>query len=81
VADKDATPSIIDDALSEIGRIAFPDPAICTGWVIVSEWMGSGEDDVWTLTLTDITSPEWRLLGLMHHAIERMREESNEDRR
>jgi len=63
-------PSVIDNALAEIGRVAFLEPAICTGWVLVSEWMGSTDDDYWTLTLTDDQNPDWRQKGLMHHALE-----------
>lgn len=61
-------PSLIDDALAEIGRIAFPDPSICTGWVLVSEWFG-GNKDTWTITLADDDNPEWRHLGLLHHGL------------
>jgi hypothetical protein len=62
-------PSIIDDALAEIGRIAFQDPAICTGWVLVAEWFG-GEKDYWTLVLADNENPDWRHQGLIHHALD-----------
>lgn len=62
-------PSIIDDALAEIGRIAFNDPAICTGWVLVAEWFGGGKD-YWTLVLGDDENPDWRQKGLLHHAID-----------
>ncbi len=43
--EEEKKPSLIDDALAQIGRIAFIEPAICTGWVLVSEWMGEGEKD------------------------------------
>jgi hypothetical protein len=45
MSEENKKPSLIDDALAEIGRIAFQDPAICTGWVLVSEWMGEGETE------------------------------------
>lgn len=63
-------PSVIDDALADIGRVAFVEPAICTGWVLVSEWMGEGDKDYWTLTLADSQNPDWRLRGLLRHALE-----------
>jgi hypothetical protein len=69
MADEEKRPSAIDDALAEIAHIAFPEPAICTGWVLVSEWMGSGPKDYWTLTLGDDQQPDWRHLGLLHHGI------------
>jgi hypothetical protein len=70
-------PSVIDDALAEIGRIAFVEPAICTGWVLVSEWMGEGDKDYWTLTLADDQNPDWRHLGLVHHGLKNW--EGNDD--
>lgn len=68
-------PSVIDDALAEIGRVAFIEPAICTGWVLVSEWTGGGDKDYWTLTLADDQQPDWRQLGLLHHAIKTWEED------
>lgn len=67
--DDETKPSIIDDALAEIGRIAFEDPAICTGWVLVAEWFG-GNKDHWTIVLGDDENPDWRQKGLLHHALE-----------
>jgi len=67
--DEQPKSSVIDDALAEIGHIAFLEPAICTGWVLVSEWMGEGEKDYWTLTLADSQNPDWRHQGLIHHAL------------
>jgi hypothetical protein len=69
MSEENKKPSLIDDALAEIGRIAFQDPAICTGWVLVSEWMGEGEKEYWTLTLADDDNPDWRHKGLVHHAL------------
>ena len=66
--ENDDTSTLIDDALAELGRIAFTDPAICTSWVLISEWF-DGSRDYWTLTLADNQQPEWRQLGLLHHAI------------
>ena len=65
---------LIEDALAELGRISFPDPAICTGFVLTSEWLGSGEKDVWTLTLTDNGSATWKHKGLLHHALDELQE-------
>lgn len=67
--DEQDKPSLIDNALAEIAQIAFQDPAICTGWVLVSEWMGEGKKDYWTLTLADTDNPDWRHKGLIHHAL------------
>lgn len=76
--DDETKPSIIDDALAEIGRIAFQDPAICTGWVLVAEWFG-GEKDYWTFVIGDDHNPDWRHLGLLHHAIKEWGEDDLDD--
>lgn len=67
--DEQDKPSPIDNALAEVGQVAFEESAICTGWVLVSEWMGQGIKDYWTLTLADTENPDWRHLGLVHHAL------------
>ena len=43
---KKASPKPLEDAIAELGRAAFEQPAICTGWVLVSEWFG-GNDEYW----------------------------------
>jgi len=73
VEDEQSKPSLIDDALAEIGRIAFNEPAICTGWVLVSEWF-NGSKDYWTLTLVDDEQPEWRHMGLLNYSLVQFKE-------
>ena len=63
-------PSAIDNALADIARVAFLDPAICTGWVLVAEWTDGTADGFWTTTLADDQQPDWRQKGLLHHALE-----------
>jgi hypothetical protein len=68
--DEQPKPNQIDDALAEIARIGFPEPAICTGWVLVSEWTGGTDSDYWTVVFADDQQPDWRQKGLLHHAID-----------
>lgn len=75
--DEHDKPSAIDDAIAEIGRVAFVQPAICTGWVLFTEWMGEGDREYWTLTLADNQNPDWRHLGLVQHGVKNW--ESEED--
>lgn len=65
---------LIDDAVAELGRIAFDQPAICTGWVLVSEWFG-GKNEYWVQSLHDDQSPPWRHTGMLDYAQNRLTEE------
>lgn len=68
---EDAKPesSLIDDALAELASLSFPEPTVCVGWVLVSEWL-DGDSKYFTMTLTDAQNPSWRSKGLMRHAID-----------
>ena len=70
MSEEQKKPSAIDNALADIAQIAFPDPAICTGWVLVAEWTDGTTDGFWTTVFTDDQNPDWRQKGLLHHAID-----------
>lgn len=59
-------PSIIENALAEMGKIAFPSPAILTGWVVISTWSDGKEN--WMISLGDENSPTWVHKGMIQHA-------------
>ena len=63
-------PSAIDNALAEMARVAFLDPAICTGWVLVSKWTDGTAKGFWTVVFADDQNPDWRQKGLVHHALD-----------
>ena len=71
-AKPDAKP--IEDAIAELGRVAFQQPAICTGWVLVSEWFG-GNNEFWIMAIHDDNSPPWRHSGMLDYAIGRIGDE------
>jgi hypothetical protein len=76
MSEEQKKPSAIDNALADIAQIAFPDPAICTGWVLVAEWTDGTADGFWTTTFADDQNPDWRQKGLLHHAVETWGEEN-----
>ena len=59
-------PSIIENALAEMGKIAFPSPAILTGYVVISTWSDGKEN--WMVSFGDDSSPIWAHKGMIQHA-------------
>ena len=59
-------PSIIENALAEMGKIAFPSPAILTGYVVISTWSDGAEN--WMVSFGDDSSPTWVHKGMIQHA-------------
>lgn len=70
-------PNLIEDAIAQMGRVAFEQPAICTGWVLVTEWFG-GKNEFWVMALHDDQSPPWRHTGMLDYAQGRLTEEIEE---
>lgn len=59
----------VDRAIRQCARAVDPSGAVCTGWVLVSEWQdASGR--WWVHRWTDSATPPWRADGLMYHAIQ-----------
>ena len=65
---------IIDDALASMASIVFPDPTVCLSWIIIGEWLDA-DGEIFTMTFTDVKTPEWRQKGLLHNAIEKWEED------
>ena len=59
----------MEDVLVGLAGGSFPEGAICTGWVIVSEWMDA-EGQFWTYTAVDDRNPPWRHQGLLNYVLE-----------
>ena len=70
MSEQQKKPSAIDNALADIARVAFEEPAICTGWVLVSEWTDGTAKGFWTVVFADDQNPDWRQKGLVHHALD-----------
>jgi hypothetical protein len=54
----------VAEMLHHVQQEIFPEGAMCTAWVLSTEWMNV--DGEWfTFTLTDQSAPVWRHLGLL----------------
>ena len=54
----------VAEMLHHVQKEIFPEGAMCTAWVLSTEWMNV--DGEWfTFTLTDPSAPVWRHLGLL----------------
>jgi len=54
----------MEETLHAMSKGSFPEGAICTGWISVSEWLDvNGE--YWTYVSVDQTNPPWRHSGLL----------------
>jgi hypothetical protein len=54
----------VSEMLHQVQQQIFPEGALCTAWVLSTEWM-SLDGEWYTFTLTDDSSPVWRHLGLL----------------
>lgn len=59
----------MDDVLVAMAKDTFPEGAMCTGWVIVSEWMDA-DGQFWTYVGSDDRNPPWRHLGMLSWTLE-----------
>lgn len=68
MTDPDPGPNLTK-AVEEVGRAVFPDGAILTSWVLITEWMDS-DGEWWCHVATDDQAPIWRHHGLVAYAAE-----------
>jgi hypothetical protein len=66
----------MENFIARMGRMMFEEPAMCTSWVIVSEWHNGV--DYWTSTMTDEDTPPWRHIGLLNYAAVNFDEDEGE---
>lgn len=59
----------MEDLLQTIAGDAFPSGALCTAWVLITEWMDSN-GAIWTWTAADPNSPPWRKQGLVQWSLD-----------
>jgi len=59
----------MEDLLVAMSKDTFPEGAMCTGWVIVSEWMDA-DGQFWTYVGADDRNPPWRHLGLLSYCVD-----------
>lgn len=58
----------VDSLLRAVSQAVFPEGALCTGWVLVSEWVDV-DGEHWTYTARDDNNPVWRHEGLLQHVL------------
>lgn len=62
------TPSdVLSDAIADTADSIDGDGAICTGWVMVAEWMTA--DGAPCMTRLDSALPRWQTVGLLRSAL------------
>jgi hypothetical protein len=60
---------VLAEAIAATSPAVDSDGAVCTGWVLVAEWVGS--DGGYLMSrLCDGTSPVWRVKGLLCEALD-----------
>jgi accessory colonization factor AcfC len=57
----------LNNAVHGLATLLDKDGAMCTSWILVSEWMDS-EGNVWFSTHAEPELPVWRSNGLLQHA-------------
>jgi hypothetical protein len=58
----------MDEVLDAVRKVVFPEGALCTSWVVVTEWVDL-DGNYWTYVAKDPTNPPWRHEGLINHVI------------
>lgn len=71
MADPDTPPDVPDvpGVIQALGRRVWPDGAILTSWVLISEWMDH-DGEWWVHVATDDQAPVWRHQGIIAYAAE-----------
>lgn len=58
---------IIAEAIAKTADSVDQDGAMCTGWVLVAQWVGA-DGGHWMTRLADSETPRWQTLGLLRTA-------------
>jgi hypothetical protein len=57
----------VTNAVQGLATLLDKDGALCTSWILVSEWMDS-HGNFWFSTHTEPDMPIWRTNGMLSHA-------------
>ena len=57
----------VNNAISGLATLLAPEGAMCTTWILVSEWIDT-DGNFWFSTHTEPDQPVWRQTGLLDHA-------------
>ena len=64
--------------LHHVQQEMFPEGALCTAWVLTTEWM-SLDGEWFTMTITDQSAPPWRHAGLLSKSLAELDSEMADD--
>lgn len=70
--------SIIKDMLSELASHLDQKGAMCTNFVLVSEWVDS-EGSYWLATHGEEGIPPWRVEGMLSYALNNVQEDFGDE--
>jgi hypothetical protein len=65
--DTPAEKTPVAQMLHEVQQNIFPEGALCTAWVLTTEWL-SVDGEYYTFTVTDGGAPPWHHAGLLSKA-------------
>jgi hypothetical protein len=66
---EDGRASGMDAMLDAVRKVIFPEGALCTSWVVVTEWVDL-DGHYWTYVARDDNGPPWRHAGLLAHVLD-----------
>jgi hypothetical protein len=65
--DADERLKAVDDAIQNLATLLAPNGALCTTWILVTEWIDT-EGNFWFSTHSEPDQPHWRQTGMLDHA-------------
>jgi hypothetical protein len=68
----------VNDAVQNLSTLLAPDGALCTTWILVSEWVDI-DGNFWFSTHSEPEQPVWRQTGMLDHAKSYMIQRHYED--
>jgi hypothetical protein len=68
----------MEEVLDAVRGAVFPEGALCTSWIVVTEWVDL-DGTFWTYVAKDDTNPPWRHEGLLQYVVNEGIERGNDD--
>jgi hypothetical protein len=76
--DTPAEQTPVANMLHHVQSQIFPEGALCTAWVLTTEWM-SADGEWYTFTITDDSAPPWHHIGLLAKSSQELDAEMADD--
>lgn len=68
MAEERSPQELLAEAIAASGPSVDAEGAMCTGWVVIAEWVGA-DGQYWMTHMADEQSPSWRTKGLLYNAL------------